>query len=435
MAESNNKSDLMQYLSDGGVTQLLVKSKKGEEAVLTDLKDCAFLNGDSKTYVGLYFSAHWCPPCQRFTPVLAGKYEKLQSDGMTLIFISSDQDEAAFKSYYDEMPWCATPFKHQDQLNKSKAIPQANGIPALYFFDKEGKLYQKDGRAAISDENRSFPYENPSWETCMSICKDKEGNKVTLEDLKKNTHLALYFSAHWCGPCRNFTPKLAKLYNAMVERYKNEGKEQDFAFIFVSSDRTVEDFKSYYSEMPWYALDKEAENFALIKATLSSMFGVNGIPSLGVATPDGEIFVKNARGSADSDPEGLAWPWPRKAHYDVKDDLEGINENPSVVLFLDGVDADKQKEHIAAMIPHADEHFALKHERNVFHFTATTSEGTAKKIREICGDFEGPACVMLDIAEKRCVSTELHTSPDDFKKFVSDYLAGNLEKQYKTLKF
>jgi len=258
---------------------------------------------------------------------------------------------------------------------------------------------------------------------------------MDLEDLKKNTHLALYFSAHWCGPCRNFTPKLAKTYNAMVERYKTEGKEQDFAFIFVSSDRTVEDFKSYYSEMPWYALDKEAENFSAIKTTLSDMFGVNGIPSLSVATPDGEIFVKNARGSADSDPEGRAWPWPRKAHYDVKDDLEGINDNPSVILFLDGVDTDKHEEHIAAMKPHADEQKNLKHERNVFHFTATTSEGTAKRIREICGDFKGGACVMLDIAEKRFVSTDLHTSPDDFQKFVSDYLAGNLEKQHKTLKF
>ncbi len=25
----------------------------------------------SKAYVVLYFSAHWCPPCKRFTPILS----------------------------------------------------------------------------------------------------------------------------------------------------------------------------------------------------------------------------------------------------------------------------------------------------------------------------------------------------------------------------
>jgi len=437
MAESNNKSDLMQFLSDGGVTQLLVKSKKGEEAVLTDLKDCAFLTGDSKTNIGIYFSAHWCPPCKRYTPVLAKLYEKLQSEGMTIIFNSRDQDEAAFKSYYDEMPWCAIPFECKEKLGKSKAIPQPNGIPSLYLFDKEGKLYQKGGRGAVTDENRTFPYANPSWETCMSICQDKEGNKVSLEDLKKKKHLALYFSAHWCGPCREFTPKLVETYNKMVERYKSEGKEQDFAFIFVSSDRSVEDFKSYYADMPWYALDKAADNFAVIKETLSEMFGVGGIPSLAVATPDGEVFVKNARGAASSDPEGLEFPWPTKPFYDLKTgNLEGINENPTAILFMEsGTPADKHGEHIAAMEPHAVEQHGLKSKRNVFHLTATTSEQWSQKIRKICGNFEGDGVVLLDVQEGRFVSNDLHTSPEDFKKFVSDYLAGNLEEQHKKLVF
>ncbi len=28
----------------------------------------------NKAYVMLYFSAHWCPPCKRFTPVLSEWY-------------------------------------------------------------------------------------------------------------------------------------------------------------------------------------------------------------------------------------------------------------------------------------------------------------------------------------------------------------------------
>jgi nucleoredoxin len=29
--------------------------------------------------VAIYFSAHWCPPCRRFTPFLASFYEEMQN--------------------------------------------------------------------------------------------------------------------------------------------------------------------------------------------------------------------------------------------------------------------------------------------------------------------------------------------------------------------
>jgi nucleoredoxin len=44
-------------------------------------------------YVGVYFSAHWCPPCRRFTPKLASTYNFLQATGkpFEVIFVSADR--------------------------------------------------------------------------------------------------------------------------------------------------------------------------------------------------------------------------------------------------------------------------------------------------------------------------------------------------------
>ncbi|CAA0818255.1 Probable nucleoredoxin 1 [Striga hermonthica] len=44
--------------------------------------------------VGLYFSASWCGPCQRFTPNLVEAYNELkQVDKFEVIFIFADQDD------------------------------------------------------------------------------------------------------------------------------------------------------------------------------------------------------------------------------------------------------------------------------------------------------------------------------------------------------
>lgn len=69
------------------------------------------------------------------------------------------------------------------------------------------------------------------------------GAKTPVSQLSTNKVVGLYFSAHWCPPCRGFTPKLA-------EAYKKISKDKSFEVVFVSSDRDEESFSSYFSEMP-----------------------------------------------------------------------------------------------------------------------------------------------------------------------------------------
>ena len=44
--------------------------------------------------------------------------------------------------------------------------------------------------------------------------KSVAGSVSTVEALAGKV-VAIYFSAHWCGPCRNFTPQLASLYQSI----------------------------------------------------------------------------------------------------------------------------------------------------------------------------------------------------------------------------
>ena len=127
----------------------------------------------------------------------------------------------------------------------------------------------------------------------------QDGRAKTEEVLAGAKAVALYFSAHWCPPCRGFTPQLAKWY---TDDLKAKGLE----VVFVSSDEDEDAFKSYFGEMPWTALpfaDRER------KKTLSSTYGVEGIPTLVILDAQGNIINKNARNAISSDPTGHDFPW------------------------------------------------------------------------------------------------------------------------------
>ncbi|CAK9001550.1 Probable nucleoredoxin 1 (AtNrx1), partial [Durusdinium trenchii] len=96
----------------------------------------------------------------------------------------------------------------------------------------------------------------------------KSGLQPTAQALQSASVVALYFSAHWCPPCRGFTPQLAA---AMAgDRFPQ------IAVVFVSSDRSESDFQSYYAEMPWMALPFGSPQ----KDMLGMTYQVRGIPSL-----------------------------------------------------------------------------------------------------------------------------------------------------------
>mmetsp|Transcript_11394 Transcript_11394/g.11715 ORF Transcript_11394/g.11715 Transcript_11394/m.11715 type:complete len:149 (-) Transcript_11394:82-528(-) len=115
--------------------------------------------------------------------------------------------------------------------------------------------------------------------------------EIETSKVLENELIGFYFSAHWCPPCRAFTPKLKEAYS----EWKEGGNKIEL--VFVSSDRDEDSLKDYFKDMGWTYVgfeDKEARN------GLKAEFHVTGIPKLVILSKDGKVVDGDARGSLSS---------------------------------------------------------------------------------------------------------------------------------------
>ncbi|KDO26768.1 hypothetical protein SPRG_20570 [Saprolegnia parasitica CBS 223.65] len=128
-----------------------------------------------------------------------------------------------------------------------------------------------------------------SWHDLVGPRLRLSGGKevATADHLASTSVVGLYFSAHWCGPCREFTPTLSTLYDDILDAHP------DFDVVFVSSDKSEDDFCLYHDEMPFPALpwaDRTRQ------AALREHFHIRFLPALVILnTVDGShAVVRNA---------------------------------------------------------------------------------------------------------------------------------------------
>lgn len=105
-----------------------------------------------------------------------------------------------------------------------------------------------------------------------TLLRSADGPPVPLEDaLGGKEFVLLYASAHWCGPCRQFTPSLAGWYRSL-------GPSRTVEVVFLSADHDERGFGEYYREMPWLAVDYDDD----ARENLMAFLRVSGIPKLAV---------------------------------------------------------------------------------------------------------------------------------------------------------
>src|SRR5947207_3259613 len=118
-----------------------------------------------------------------------------------------------------------------------------------------------------------------------SLVHFQNGNLVSMDDSSLATKkiYGLYFSAHWCGPCRKFTPKLVEYYNKIANEHS------EFEVIFVSSDKSADEMATYMQEaaMPWAAIE-----FSKLTSVPSlKKYAGDGIPDLVIVDTTGKVLA------------------------------------------------------------------------------------------------------------------------------------------------
>jgi len=133
-------ADVVQALSSNNLTDASGAMANGQK----------YLNGVQ--LIGLYFSAHWCPPCRAFSPKLVEFRDQCRRSKLPfeVVFVSSDRDAKSMQGYMKDvkMAWPAIPYGSQleKQIQKRFGV---TGIPTLIILDGKGNLITRNGRVDV----------------------------------------------------------------------------------------------------------------------------------------------------------------------------------------------------------------------------------------------------------------------------------------------
>jgi nucleoredoxin len=380
----------------------------GKEALKTST-----LNGK---FVMIYFSAHWCGPCRAFTPSLIEFYNKLKAkrQDFELVFVSSDRDQAAFDEYYGSMPWVALPYANRDKKNELSQQFKVRGIPTLVVLDPQGKLVTANGRSEVMNdpEGTSFPWVPPTLDELIGNTFVKKGGEQVQKELKGKI-FGLYFSAHWCGPCRAMTPILSKKYNELT------AAGNDFEIIFVSSDRDQSSFDQYLGEMPWLAIPFSEKKRI---GQLGELFEVEGIPTLVIIDKDLSTITTNGVSAVRS---GLEFPFrPLPLNELTPDTASEINDSPALIVFGTPDQSDAVKK---TLQPIAEEYTRDKKGIAFFYTKDHPVVASIREFAKVQEPKDHPVMVLLDIpSQRKAISAENEVNEQNVRAFLEGYLAKKL---------
>ncbi|KAI7800378.1 Tryparedoxin [Triplophysa rosa] len=364
--------------------------------------------GSKLSLLGLYFGCSLNGPCKQFNASLCEFYSKFKKssehkDKLELVFISSDQDQKQWQDFLQEMTWPALPFKDRHKKN-SLLI----GLPQPHNSSLE------------------FPWGPKPFAEVVAGPLLRNNRQTTDSSALEGSYVAVYFSAHWCPPCRSLTRVLVESYRKVKE------SGQKFEIVFISADRSEESFTQYFSEMPWLAVPYTDE---ARRSRLNRLYGIQGIPTLILLDTEGHMITRQGRVEVLNDPECRLFPWhPRPVLELSESNAVQLHEGPCLVLFVDAEEEgelEPAKELIQPIAEKIMAKYKAKEEETPLLFFVAGEDDMTDSLRDYTNLPEAaPLLTILDMsARAKYVKDVEEITPAVVEQFVSDFLAEKLKPE------
>jgi nucleoredoxin len=130
------------------------------------------------------------------------------------------------------------------------------------------------------------------------LSKNGEVDEKALDQTKL---ILYYFSASWCGPCKNFTPILIENY----QKWNANGKVVEI--VFIPWDKKEDEFNAYYEKMPWLAVPFKDDRIE----ELNDKFDAQGIPYLILVDSNENLLSDMAANEVKSNGEKCPEHWSK----------------------------------------------------------------------------------------------------------------------------
>ncbi|XP_012231659.2 nucleoredoxin-like [Linepithema humile] len=251
--------------------------------------------------------------------------------------------EESFRAHVADLPWLAVPnrdYERKTRLTRRYRIKA--GVPTLILLEgTNGSVITRGGveRTVADPIGEEFPWRPPHPKATLEDgpllpCGARGSNEPMLHEELRHCFKGVYFSAHWCPPCKAFTPQLVDTYQRIRER------GHDFEVIFVSSDRSEDSYNAYTETMPWLRIPFTQEER---RRKLARALDVQAIPTLVILDPRDNIITLDGRAELIEDPEGLNFPWTsRLLNILTEKYATSLHDAPAIILFVEGEDCEIQ---------------------------------------------------------------------------------------------
>ncbi|RXN03888.1 nucleoredoxin [Labeo rohita] len=343
------------------------------------------------SYVGVYFSAHWCPPCRSLTRVLVESYRKVKESGQKfeIVFVSADRSEESFTQYFSEMPWLAVPYTDEARRSRLNRLYGIQGIPTLILLDTEGHMITRQGRVEILNDPdcRLFP-----WHP-RPVLELSESNAVQLHE----------------GPC------LVLFVDAEEEGELEPAKE----LIQPIAEKIMAKYKAKEEETP----------------LLFFVAGEVRIPTLILLDTEGHMITRQGRVEILNDPDCRLFPWhPRPVLELSESNAVQLHEGPCLVLFVDAEEEgelEPAKELIQPIAEKIMAKYKAKEEETPLLFFVAGEDDMSDSLRDYTNLPEAaPLLTILDMsARAKYVKDVEEITPAVVEQFVNDFLAEKLKPE------